>query len=219
MDIGVLGTGVVGRTIGTSLIRAGHRVMMGSRTADNVRAVDWVRSAGVKASRGTFADAAGFGDLVFNCTAGAASLEALRQAGERNLDRKTLVDVANPLDSSRGMPPTLTICNTESLGERIQQAYPGTRVVKALNTMNCEVMVNPGRVPGDHNVFLCGNDADAKKEVAALLSDAFGWKPENILDLGDIAAARGQEMVLPLWIRIRTVLGRADFNFHVAVGA
>lgn len=216
MNIAVLGTGLVGNTIGTALVRAGHSVRMGSRTHDNPRAVEWARSVGEGASHGTFAEAAAFGELVFNCTAGTGSLEALRQAGEENLRGKVLVDVANPLDFSRGMPPSLTVCNTDSLGEQIQRSFPAVRVVKALNTMNCQVMVDPSRVPGAHHVFVCGDDAGAKAEVAALLRQAFHWPLESIVDLGDVSTARGTEMLLPVWVRLWAALGTADFNFHVA---
>jgi predicted dinucleotide-binding enzyme len=133
-----------------------------------------------------------------------------------DLRGKTLVDVANPLDFSRGMPPTLTVCNTDSLGEQIQRAYPATKVVKALNTVNSDVMVDPALVEGDHMLLTCGNDAGAKAEVSDLLARAFGWKPENIIDLGDITAARGTEAFLLLWVRLMGTLGTAHFNLRIA---
>lgn len=216
MDIGILGTGMVGQALGRKLVQGGHRVCLGSRTADNPTAAAWARGRGPNATHGTFAEAARFGHLLFNCTAGVASLEALRRAGEENLRGKVLIDVANPLDFSHGLPPTLAFCNTDSLGEQIQRAHPEVRVVKALNTMNCEVMVDPARVPGEHHVFLSGNDAGAKRTVATLLSDAFGWPPQRILDLGDISTARGPEMLLPLWVRLWSALGTPDINFQVA---
>jgi 8-hydroxy-5-deazaflavin:NADPH oxidoreductase len=216
MNIAVLGTGMVGLTIASALVEAGHPVRMGSRSAGNPRAVEWSRAAGPLASHGSFAEAARFGEVVFNCTAGVASLEALQQAGEENLRGKVLIDVANPLDFSRGMPPSLSVCNTDSLAEQIQRALPGTRVVKALNTMNCRVMVDPGRVPGEHHVFLSGNDADAKARVAALLTQAFHWPAESILDLGGLDSARANEMLVPVWVRLWGALGTGDFNFHVA---
>jgi predicted dinucleotide-binding enzyme len=219
MKIGVLGTGAVGTTIATALDRAGFSVCMGSRTSENPRAAEWRHSAGESASNGTFADAARFGEILFNCTAGGASLDALRMAGDENLREKVLIDVANPLDYSAGMPPTLSVCNTDSLAEQIQRAFPELLVVKSLNTMNCKVMVDPSRVAGAHNVFLSGNDANAKSRVAALLSDAFNWPVTSIVDLGDISTARGTEMLLPVWIRLWAALGTADFNFHVAGAA
>ncbi|HUF12711.1 MAG TPA: NAD(P)-binding domain-containing protein [Longimicrobiales bacterium] len=217
MRFAILGTGIVGSTLGSALLAAGHEVRMGSRSASNPRAAEWARDAHAdgRASHGTFADAAAFGDIVFNCTSGVASLAALEATGRENLRGKILIDVANPLDFSRGMPPSLTVCNTDSLGEQIQRALPETRVVKTLNTINCLVMVDPGRVPGDHVVFLSGNDAAAKQVVAAGLSDWFGWDRRNIIDLGDITSARGTEMFLPLWVRLMMTVGSADFNLNL----
>jgi 8-hydroxy-5-deazaflavin:NADPH oxidoreductase len=216
MRIAVLGTGVVGRTIATKLIQLGHEVTMGSRSADSEGLGKWLGEVGEGATGGTFADAGAGAELVFNCTAGEASLDALAAAGAGNLAGKVMVDVANPLDFSQGMPPTLTVCNDDSLGERIQAAFPQARVVKALNTVNAQVMTDPGRLPGAHNVFVCGNDAEAKATVRELLQ-AFGWPRESIVDLGEIGAARGSEMYLPLWLRLMGALGTAEFNIQVRV--
>jgi predicted dinucleotide-binding enzyme len=213
MKIGVLGTGVVGKAIATKLIALGHEVTMGSRTADNEEAVAWAAEQGEGADHGTFADAAA-GELVVNCTAGAGSLDALRSAGEGRLSSKLLIDIANPLDISQGMPPTLFVSNTDSLGEQIQREFPDAKVVKALNTMRCDVMVEPSRVAGEHDVFMCGNDGGAKAQVRELLR-SFGWPEESIIDLGDISAARGTEGYLPLWLRLWGTLGTADFNISV----
>ena len=213
MKIAVLGTGSVGRTIGTKLVELGHEVTMGSRSATNEHAAEWVGSAGSGASQGTFADAAASGELVFNCTAGTVSLEVLRAAGEEHISGKVLVDVSNPLDFSQGMPPTLSVCNDDSVGEQIQRAFPEARVVKALNTVNAGVMVDPASVPGEHDIFTCGNDPGAKAQVSELLQ-SFGWPAERIVDLGDITAARAQEMYLPLWLRLMGVFG-PGFNIKV----
>jgi predicted dinucleotide-binding enzyme len=174
MRIGILGTGVVGATIGTKLVQLGHDVRMGAREATNAKAAAWATPLGERASHGTFADAAAFGELLFNCTAGTASLAALEAAGRDALGAKLLVDVANPLDFSKGFPPSLSVCNTDSLGEQIQRAFPELRVVKALNTMQTAVMVDPSRVPGEHDAFVCGNDAEARARVTAILRDWFG---------------------------------------------
>lgn len=218
MKIGVLGTGIVGTTLGTRLVSAGHSVMMGSRDPDNPKAAQWVSSARGDARQGTFADAARFGEVILNCTAGTASLHALELAGAQNLAGKVLIDVSNPLDFSKGMPPTLTVCNSDSLGEQIQRAFPHTRVVKTLNTVNCRVMADPGLVPGEHNLFLSGDDPAAKAQVAEYLGAWFGWKRDDLIDLGDITTARGAEMMLPIWVRLWGVLGTADFNWRVVVG-
>lgn len=209
----MLGTGTVGRTLAQRMVEVGHEVRMGSREAGNERAVEWARAAGERAGQGTFAEAAGFGEVVVNCTAGGASLDALAAASAGNLEGKTLVDVANPLDLSGGTL-RLLVCNDDSLGERIQAAFPAARVVKALNTMNATVMVDPASVPGDHVVFVCGDDAGAKAQAAGLLAD-LGWPAERIMDVGDITAARGLEMYLPLWLRMMQALGTPRFNISV----
>jgi len=214
MEIGVLGTGMVGQAIASKLASLGHEIRMGSRKAGNEDAVAWVTEAGKGASEGTFADAAKFGELVVNCTAGVASVDALTAAGADNLAGKVLVDIANPLDFSQGMPPVLAVCNDDSLGERIQATFPEARVVKTLNTMNCQVMVDPARVPGEHAVFVSGDDDSAKREVTALLG-GLGWPEERIIDLGGISTARGTEMYLPLWLSLYGQLQTGDFNIGV----
>jgi predicted dinucleotide-binding enzyme len=213
MKLGVLGTGSVGQTIAGKLVALGHEVMMGARDAGNPKAAAWARSAGAKASRGTFSEAAAFGEVVFNCTAGTGSLEALQSAGAQNLRGKILIDVANPLDFSKGMPPTLFISGGgDSLAERIQAAFPEARVVKALNTVNASVMVAPTSVPGDTDLFVCGNDGEAKARVTELLR-SFGWK--SVIDLGDVTAARGTEAYLLLWLRLWGALGTPTLNVKV----
>lgn len=214
MKIGILGTGDVGRTLGTRLVELGHEVRLGSRDAANEKARAWAKGAGARASSGTFGDAAAFGEVVFNCTLGLASLDALRAAGEANLSGKVLVDVANPLDASRGMPPVLAISNTDSLGETIQRAFPKARVVKALNTMWCGVMVNPRMLPDSHHTYLSGDDAEAKRTVKGLLR-SFGWNEEEIVDLGDLSTARGTESLLPLWLRLYGATRSAAFNLKI----
>jgi predicted dinucleotide-binding enzyme len=186
---------------------------MGSRTADNPKAAEWAKKNGPNASQGNFAHAAAFGEIVFNCTAGAASIAALKQAGEKNLRGKILIDISNPLDFSGGMPPSLTICNTDSVGEQIQRAFPDAKVVKTLNTVNCNLQVNPSMVPGDHDIFMSGNDPAAKSKVREILTEWFGWK--SVIDLGDISTARGVEMYLPLWVRLFALYQTPNFNIKI----
>ena len=212
MRVAVLGTGMVGRAIAGKLSELGHEVVVGTRDPDGTLARQepdffgnppfgaWlaerpeVRLAGL-------ADAAAHGELVVNATAGAAALEALRLAGEANLDGKVLVDVANPLDFSQGMPPSLSVVNTDCLGECLQREFPAARVVKTLNTVTASVMVDPGSVGGgDHTVFVSGNDPEAKALVTSLLTEGFGWR--DVVDLGDITSARGPEMLMALWLRL-----------------
>jgi predicted dinucleotide-binding enzyme len=215
MKIGILGSGMVGQTIGTKLVALGHEVRLGSREAGNEKAAAWVKRAGAKGSQGTFGDAAAFGELLFNCTQGSGSLPALQAAGAAALSDKVLIDISNPLDFSKGRPPTLFVSNTDSLGEQLQRAFPDVKVVKALNTINAEVMVDPARVAGgEHDAFISGNDAAAKKRVETILREWFGWK--RVIDLGDITTARGTEAYLLLWIHLWGALGTADFNIKLA---
>ena len=218
MRFGVLGTGIVGQTLGTKLAELGHEVTMGSRQAGNEKAVAWAEATGESAHEGSFADAARSGDVVINATAGTASLDALGAAGADNLAGKVLVDVANPLDFSGGMPPKLSVCNTDSLAEQIQRSFPDARVVKALNTVNASVMVEPSLVAPSHTVFVCGNDADAKSQVREVLG-WFGWAADDVMDLGDISASRGLEMYLPLWLRLWGASGTGVLNIKVVVGS
>jgi len=211
MKVGVLGTGMVGRTIASRLVGLGYEVKMGSREAGNEKAREWAQEAGSKAGEGSFADAAAFGELVFNCTAGEHSIAALEQADASNLAGKVLVDVANVLDFSGGRPPAVGLGTKDSLGEQIQRSFPEAKVVKALNTMNCDVMVDPTKVPGDHDVFICGEDEDAKAQVARVLRE-FGWPAEHIVDLGGISAARGTEGYVALWLNLMGVVGTGQFN-------
>lgn len=224
MKVAVLGTGSVGQIIGARLSGLGHQVMIGTRDVDATltrKSLDYMGRPGFgvwheqnpQIKVGTFSEAAAFGEVIFNCTSGMGSLESLNLAGAENMDGKILLDVANPLDFSRGMPPSLTVCNQDSLAEQIQRAFPRVKVVKTLNTMNAQVMVNPGLVPGDHDVFVSGNDADAKAQVTDILKNWFGWK--SVVDLGDITTARGVEMILPLWVRLLTVMQTSLFNFKV----
>ncbi|HEY8102165.1 MAG TPA: NAD(P)-binding domain-containing protein [Burkholderiaceae bacterium] len=215
MKFGVLGTGVVGNAIASKLVQLGHDVKMGGREAVNEKGTEWVKSVGGKGSYGTFADAAKFGEIIINVTAGGVSLQALKAAGADNLKGKILIDIANPLDFSQGMPPTLSVVNTDSLGEQIQRAFPDAKVVKTLNTLSCQLMVNPNAVAnGDHNIFISGNDAQAKAQVLEILAQ-FGWNKQNVIDLGDITTARGTEQLLPIWIRLWGALGSPDFNFKI----
>lgn len=215
MNIAVFGTGTVGNTIGSKLIELGHKVMMGSRTASNEKAQAFVTKHMGKASSGTFENAAAFGEIIFNCTSGLGSIEALQLAGESNLNGKIIIDIANPLDFSKGMPPSLSPVNTNSLGEEIQKTFPSTKVVKALNTIWCGLMVNPAMInAADHSTFISGDDADAKRKVKEILQ-SFGWLEKNILDLGDITTARGTEMYLPLWLRIYGATKNGAFNIKI----
>jgi 8-hydroxy-5-deazaflavin:NADPH oxidoreductase len=218
MRIGVIGTGIVGRTVAGRLGELGHDVVIGTRDVAATRArgddaLDEWLSANDGVSLVSFDDAAKHGELVVNATSGAVSMAALEQAGGDGLGGKPLLDISNPLDFSKGFPPTLLVKDTDSLAEQIQRAFPGARVVKSLNTVNADVMVHPDRVgAGDHTMFVAGNDASAKQTVVGLLHE-FGWR--DVIDLGDLTAARGLEMVLPLWLRMLQTFGAPRFNFKI----
>jgi 8-hydroxy-5-deazaflavin:NADPH oxidoreductase len=218
MKIGMLGSGMVGRTLGGKLVELGHEVVMGSRRADNPEAGAWAAAAGRRARVDAFAGAAAASEVLFNVTSGVVSLAMLESCGAEGLEGKVLVDVSNPLDFSRGFPPSLSLCNTDSLGERIQASHPGVRVVKTFNTVSAPVMVQPSVVPGHHNLFLCGNDAGAKAEVMAL-QRSFGWPAEDLIDLGEITMARGTEMYMALWLRLFGVVQTPAFNINVVRGS
>ena len=207
----VLGTGTVGQTIGSKLTSLGHQVCMGSRSATNASAVAWAAIAGNGASHGTFADAAAFGEIVWNCTPGAHTL-AVAEAASEHLRGKVLIDLANPLNFSAGFPPYLDIANRDSLAEQLQRAQPEARVVKTLNTMSVAVMVDPSRVPGEHDVLVCSDDDGAKGIVREVLGE-FGWT--DPIDLGPLSAARGTEAWLLLWTRLYGALGTGDFNIKI----
>lgn len=212
--IGILGTGIVGKTIGSKLIQLGYEVKIGSRTATNEKAIAWAKANGNKALTGTFADVATFGEIVFNCTKGEVTLEVFKQAGIENFDGKTIIDISNPLDFSQGMPPILApqYSNSNSLGEEVQKLLPNAYVVKTLNIVNCEVMVEATKSGGVPTMFVCGNNADAKEAVQGILNQ-FGWT--DIMDLGDISTARGTEMMLPIWLRIYLSTQNGYFGFKV----
>lgn len=209
MKIAVLGTGMVGVAVATRLVGLGHDVRMGSRSADNETATAWAEEH--SASRGTFADAAAYGDLVVNATGGLVTLEVLRAAGVASLAGKVLVDISNPLDGSGGFPPELVFENHKGVAEQVQEEFADARVVKALNTVNADIMVHPEQLPDPGVTFLAGEDAAAKQAVRELLV-AFGWPGESIVDLGGIRAARGLEHYVRFWVDLMSALGTARFN-------
>ncbi len=226
MKIGILGTGVVGRTIAIKLMEIGHDVMVGTRDISKTLAyVDpnpnglppfsaWLRQ-NPTCKLNTFGGAARHGELLVNATKGMGTLNALNMADESDLNGKILVDISNPLDFSKGIPPSLAVCNTDSLGEQVQRALPEVMVVKTLNTVTAILMVNPRQLAsGEHHIFVSGNDQDAKAQVIHHLATWFGWK--YILDLGDITTARAVEMYLPIWLRLRSALGTGMFNIQIA---
>ena len=229
MNIGIIGSGVVAQTLGERLLAVGEQVMISARDPDAPKdlgergvlpaASAWATTQydqGRPAAAGTFAEAAAFGELLINATAGTASLAALAAADPADVEGKILIDLSNPLDFSRGMPPRLAVCNDDSLAEQIQTAHPGARVVKALNTVTVAVMVDPGQLGEETDLFVAGNDPDARAWVTEhVLGDWLGWT--RVIDLGDLTAARGLEMYLPLWLRLWGATGTALLNVRLVV--
>ncbi len=220
MKIAILGTGSVGQTYASKLIELGHEVMMGTRNPDETRKkekfLEW-HTANSKVQLATFADTVAFGELIVNALQGAATIDVVKSTSSSLFDAKILMDVSNPLDSSKGFPPTLLegLNNTHSLSEEIQKTLPNAKVVKTLSTMWCGIMVNPKLIAnGDHNAFIAGNDTEAKAKVKELMA-SFGWTVSNILDLGDISKARGVEMYLPLWLSIYGATNNGAFNIKI----
>ncbi|GAA1971830.1 NAD(P)-binding domain-containing protein [Terrabacter lapilli] len=223
MKIAVLGTGMVGQALATRLSGLAHTVTVGTRDPQATLArtePDGMGNPPYSAwaaehpdvQLATFADAAASAELVINATSGFGAMPALEQAGADNLAGKVLIDISNPLDFSNGFPPSLFVKDTDSLGEQIQRAFPEARVVKALNTLTANLMVNPKELGAASTIFIAGNDAAAKASVTELLQ-SFGHS--DVIDLGDITGARGTEMLLPVWLRLMGTLGTANFNFSI----
>jgi 8-hydroxy-5-deazaflavin:NADPH oxidoreductase len=220
MKIAILGTGNVGQTYASKFIELGHEVMIGTRNPDDTRKkekfTEW-HTTNSKVQLATFADTVAFGEIIVNALQGTATIDVVKSISLSLFDNKILMDVSNPLDSSKGFPPTLLegLNNTNSLAEEIQKALPNAKIVKALSTMWCGIMVNPKMIAnGDHNAFIAGNDLEAKTRVKELMA-SFGWITNNILDLGDITKARGVEMYLPLWLSIYGATNNGAFNIKI----
>jgi 8-hydroxy-5-deazaflavin:NADPH oxidoreductase len=214
MRIGIIGSGNVGRTIADGALRAGHEARLGAREPERQELRDWLADAGEGATLSEIEDAAEFGELLVNATDGDGSLDALNAAGAEHLDGKTLLDIANAGSFDEQHNFVLTYANDDSLAEEIQRAFPDLRVVKALNTMHRLLMTDPGALPADTTALICGNDEGAKDEVVDLL-EGFGWKRENVIDLGDLTAARATEMFVALWVRLNSALNRELFGVAV----
>lgn len=221
MRVGILGTGVVGRTLAQGFVRTGHAVSLGTRDVRRTMArtldsppgsiAEWL-AANPSIALSDLASVAATAEVVVNAVNGSGTLDALAEAGAANLARKVVIDVSNPLDFSQGFPPTLTVKDTDSLGEQVQRAFPEARVVKSLNTLTAALMTHPGLLPEPTTLFLSGDDPAAKAIAAGLLRE-FGWT--DILDLGDITTARGPEMWLPLWLRVMGSVGGGMFNLRI----
>jgi predicted dinucleotide-binding enzyme len=223
MKIAVLGTGMVGRALAGRLSGLGHDVTIGTRDPQatlsrtepdgmgNPPYSEWA-AGHHEVTLASLHEAASGAELVVNATNGSGALPALEQAGAEHLAGKVLIDISNPLDFSQGFPPTLFVKDTDSLGEQIQRAFPQTKVVKTLNTLNADLMVDPASLGAESSIFLSGDDSGAKATVTGLL-ESFGHT--DVIDLGDISTARGTEMYLPIWLRLMGALGTAAFNVKI----
>jgi hypothetical protein len=194
MKTGILGSGVVAKTLAAGFLKHGHEVMLGTREPDKL--ADWVaQHAGGRA--GSFAEAAAFGEVVVLAVKGTAAAEALRLAGADNLAGKTVIDTTNPIAEA---PPTHGVLAfftslDSSLMEQLQAQFPEARFVKAFSCVGNAYMVNPAFPDGPPTMFICGNDAAAKQTVRGLL-DQFGWEGA---DMGRAEAARAIEPLCILW--------------------
>jgi NADPH-dependent F420 reductase len=211
MKYAVLGTGNVGQALGNKLLALGHEVRMGSRSADNEAANAWAEEGGERASVGTFADAAAFGEVAMLALKGEHALSVVESA-KAGLEGKILIDITNPLDFSKGFPPRLFVCNDDSLGEQIQRALPATKVVKTFNTLANPLMVDPGQLGEATDIFVAGEDAEAKATVTELLQSFGHAEP---IDMGGIEASRGLEAWLLLWTRLFGVFDSPMFNLKL----
>lgn len=213
--IAVLGTGMVGKALAGKLVELGHQVTLGSRTADNATATAWAAERGDNADHGTFAAAAARSEVVLLAVKGEHVMSLIEQTGRANLAGKIVLDITNPLDFSKGFPPSLFVGSDDSLGERVQRALPDSKVVKTLNTVTASLMIEPGRLPGQHTVFVSGDDPEARATVSGWLQSWFGWP--QVVDLGDMSTARGTESWLMLWVRLWGALGTDQFNISLTV--
>jgi len=208
--IGILGSGDVAKNLGRGFARHGYDVRLGTRDASKL--ADWTREVGARASVGTFAEAAAFGEIALLATHGDATEKVLDLVGPAPFAGKIVIDATNPLDLSKGMPPTLFVGTTDSLGERVQRKLPAARVVKCFNTVGSPKMVDPNFAAGPARMLICGNDAAAKQRTDELLRE-IGWA--GALDVGGIDGARWLEALCPLWVRAGLALGTWNHSFQV----
>jgi predicted dinucleotide-binding enzyme len=208
LKIGVLGSGPAGQTLASGLLEKGHPVLIGSR--DPAKLDGWLRHAGAGAQVGTFVDAARFGEIVVLSVLGSAAEEVIRLAGPKNLTNKIVIDASDPLDFSSGRPG-LFVGTTDSLGERIQRLIPDAYVVKSLNVVQADVMINPGLTGDEPDMFIAGNNDEAKQTVTQLLAE-FGWP---VIDMGGIESARWLEALSLAWVVYSHRTGKTHHAFKL----
>ena len=194
MKIGILGSGDVGKSFARAFAATGNDVKIGSRNPEKLS--DFVKQAGGKVTAGTFQETARFGEIIVVATHGVGTEEAIRLAGPENLAGKVTIDATNPLDFAPGGPPRLAIGHTDSLGERVQRSAPNAKVVKAFNTVGNSLFYKPQLKGGPPDMFICGNDAEAKKAVSRICSE-WGW---GVIDIGGIESSRYLEPMCMTWV-------------------
>jgi predicted dinucleotide-binding enzyme len=210
MNVGILGTGTVGKALAKGFAAKGYDVKIGSRGATKPELTEWLKDFNGKVSVGTFSDAAKYGDILLLCSLGQVAEDVIKASGETNFDDKLLIDVTNPLDFSKGSPPGLLFGMTDSLGERVQKMLPKAKVVKCFNTVPSSQMFNPKFK--DAEILICGNDAASKEQTTKILKE-FGWK--GSIDIGGIENSRWLEAFVPLWVRAGMALNTWDHVFSV----
>lgn len=213
MKVGIIGSGEVGRKLADGFIELGHSVRIGSRDPNQSKITEWIDKHGKEnASSGTFADTAVFGEIVVLATLWTGTSEAIHLANPQNLANKVVIDVTNPLDFSKGMPPSLIIGHTDSAGEIIQRMLPDSKVVKSFNIVGNPHMIHPDFPGGKPTMFICGNDEGAKKIVTNDILSKFGWET---IDIGGIEGSRLLEPLALLWILHYFRTGSGDHAFKL----
>jgi len=209
MKIGFIGSGAVAKVLAAGFAEKGYEVKIGSR--DTSKLADWLASLAQNVSAGTFAEAAEFGDVVFLSVNFANTRSALELAGKERLNGKIVVDLSNPMDFSKGIPPAFAVSYGNSLGEQVQAALPDSHVVKAFNSMGANVMTSPifGGETATH--FIAGNDEGAKSSVKQL-AEEFGWE---VLDAGDIGQSFFLEALASLWVNYSIKSGQREQAFKL----
>lgn len=213
--VGVLGTGEVGQRLAAGFLKHGHTVTIGSRDPEKPELREWLSGDGVGIKAGAFAESAADGELLVMAVLGDAAEQVIVDAGPENFAGKVVIDAMNPLDFSAGFPPKLSVSGQDSLGERVQRALPGAKVVKAFNIIGSAYFVDPSFREGRPTMLIAGDDADAKRTVTDLLTD-FGWS--DIVDIGGIEGSRELEAICIAWVKVGGVRGAWDHGFKLLVG-
>lgn len=211
MKVGILGSGEVGRVLGKGFAELGYVVKIGTRNQSHSKVREWLESTGPKTSVGSLAEAAGFGNLLILATAWSGTENVIRLANPANFGKKVVIDVTNPLELADDGPPRLALGHKDSGGEQVQRWLPRARVVKAFNIIGNQHMIRPNFPGGPPDMFICGNDPEAKQQVSELIS-TFGWV---VVDIGGIEGSRYLEPLAMLWMTILLQSGSCNHAFKL----